>query len=393
MKVSLSYSGGVSRGRQLAIKLDQNNALGEFYSPRFSRFPDLIPPSWWAKTNGIDLCKVKVDPYSDLFRSFMQRTRRLRGDNFYERHHFTQFIDWRVAQRINGGANIFVAESQIALHSFRKARSLGMSVILDRTNSHICHQSKIVDQEFRRHGLDFRINSLPVIQKALAEYDEADYIFVLSNYVKDTFLEHGVPESKIRVVTSGIDLTHFHPSVKEDDIFRLIYCGALCMKKGVHILLKAYSELKLPNSELWLIGPQSKDIHPYLEHYKECFRLIGVVPNYKLRLFYSQGSVFIMPSLEEGLAKVVIEAMACGLPVIATHNTGAADVVREGIDGYILPSRNVKRLQEAILWMYNHPHERLEMGINASARAKESFSLDVYFSRWFSCVKSIFPNY
>ena len=91
--------------------------------------------------------------------------------------------------------------------------------------------------------------------------------------------------------------------------------------------------------------------------------------------FYSQASVFVLPSVEEGSALVSYEAMACGRPIIVTQNVGS--VARDGIDGFVIPIRNVDALKEKILFFYEHPDKITEMGVNARKRA-EQFSWQSY---------------
>ena len=193
-------------------------------------------------------------------------------------------------------------------------------------------------------------------------------------------------------VPSGIDLGPFCPVPKQDKIFRVIFCGAIQNKKGVHYLLEAFGSLNLPNSELWLIGKVFEDMGSVLRKYAGMYRLLGSLPNSDLARYYSQGSVFVLPSLEEGLAKVMLEAMACGLPVVATTNTGAADVVREGLDGYIVPIRDVASLREKIAYLYENPEHRLAMRQNAIARVYAEFTIEKYFERLIVALERINPK-
>ena len=75
------------------------------------------------------------------------------------------------------------------------------------------------------------------------------------------------------------------------------------------------------------------------------------------------------------------QAMACGLPVIATTNTGSEDIVRDGLDGFIIPIRNLEALKEKILYMYEHPEQRLRMGASAKAHISEGFTWNNYGER------------
>ena len=86
---------------------------------------------------------------------------------------------------------------------------------------------------------------------------------------------------------------------------------------------------------------------------------------------------------------VLLQAMACGLPVIATTNTGALDVVREGVDGFIVPIRSVEAIKEKILWCYEHREEAREMGLAGHQRVSVGFSWDDYGNRLFAAYQQV----
>jgi glycosyltransferase involved in cell wall biosynthesis len=87
----------------------------------------------------------------------------------------------------------------------------------------------------------------------------------------------------------------------------------------------------------------------------------------------------VLPSVEEGSALVTYEAMACGLPLIVTPNTGA--VARDGVDGFVIPARDVGALQEKILYLYEHGDERRRMAESARQYVLENFTWDDYGDR------------
>jgi len=381
VKLTLSYSGGTTRGQQLAREFSRRGWLHEFHQPSARTL----------KSGEIEAGRLVTNRAVVLFQALLARTRRLRRAKPSERFLACDVIDRSVARRLRPGADMMLAESQIALSSILRARELGMITAIDRTNSHIEYQNEVWGEENRKFGLKWTPNSPRVIERGLREYDEADFIFVLSSYVEKTFLDRGVPARKLVKVPSGIDLGPFRPLPKEDKKFRVIFCGAIQNKKGVHYLLEAFRSLNLPNSELWLIGTVIEDMRPVLERFAGSYRLLGHLPNSDLARHYSQGSVFVLPSLEEGLAKVMLEAMACGLPVVATTNTGAADVIREGTDGFVVPIRDVTALQEKIAFLYENPDHCDAMGQNARARVHAEFTIEQYFKRLTDALQTIKP--
>ncbi|MGA9459283.1 MAG: glycosyltransferase family 4 protein [Desulfobaccales bacterium] len=298
-----------------------------------------------------------------------------------KRHYNAQYLvhelfDRRAARNLPPQPELLLGWSSFSLHTLRRARDLGARTVLQHGSSHIVYQDQILREEYGRLGLRGHDFAHPkIIDKELLEYQEADFISIPSLYVKETFLQRGVPAAKLLHVPYGVDLSNFYPVPKVDKTFRVIHCGNLSLRKGVHYLLQAFSELKLPGAELWLIGKVTDEISPFLKQYASpAVILQGTFPERELHKYFSQGSVFCLASIEEGLAMVQPMAMACGLPLIITTNTGGADLVREGREGFILPIRDVAALNEKILYCYENPEEARCMGEAGRRRVRTGFT-------------------
>ena len=278
-------------------------------------------------------------------------------------------------------SDIFVGWSSYSLHSIRKAKQQGAIAILERGSSHILYQNDLLKEEYRRTGVKVPLPHPKIIEKELREYDDTDYVSIPSLFVKRTFIENGVPEEKLIHIPYGVEMTAFRQVLKEDDKFRVIFVGGMMLRKGVHYLLNAFSEMKLPNSELLLVGSLTDEIKPFFNKYEGTFNWIGPKPQKELYKYYSQGSVFVMMSIEEGLAMVQAQAMACGLPVICTTNTGGEDLVREGRDGFVIPIRNVEALKDKLIYLYKNPEICQQMGESAKERVSNDFTWDDYGDR------------
>jgi glycosyltransferase involved in cell wall biosynthesis len=104
---------------------------------------------------------------------------------------------------------------------------------------------------------------------------------------------------------------------------------------------------------------------------------------------YNRASVVVFPSLNDGFGLVILEAMACRVPVIATENTGGPDVIRDGVDGFIIPIRDVEALKERLLWLYEHRDACREMGVNARKRVEENFTVRHYGERLMANIEAV----
>jgi glycosyltransferase involved in cell wall biosynthesis len=290
----------------------------------------------------------------------------------------------RAAGRLRPGADLLVAWSASALPALRRARQLGMRTVVERGSTHIAWQTDLLESEYARFGLRPRTASARIVERELAEYAEADAIAVPSRFVRRTFVERGIPEERVFCAPYGVSLASFAPpDTPGDDVFRVIHCGAVTLRKGCQYLLEAFDGLALPSAELWLVGGVAPEMEEFRRRYASP-RIVfhGPQPQAELaRRFYGRSSVFCLASLEEGLAMVIPQAMACGLPVIATPNSGAEELVREGQEGYLVPIRDVEALQERILDLYRDPERRRAMGRAARIRVSEGFTWSDYGDR------------
>lgn len=298
------------------------------------------------------------------------------------RYLFHSLHDRAAAKALRAGADLFVGWSGSSLKTLRRAKSLGMIGVIERGSSHMLCQQAILTEEFARLGKRFDQTHPKVIEQEIMEYKEADAIVTPSTFARRSFLAEGVPEEKIITVPYGADLSAFHPVPKEDEKFRVIFCGGLTLQKGVHYLLQAYSELRLPNAELWLVGNVAEEIRPFLERYRRADIVThGSKPQSELLWYYSQCNIFCLPSVQDGFGMVLLQAMACGLPAVCTTNTVGEDVIREGVDGFVVPIRDVEALKEKIQWAYDHRSQSLEMGRSARERVSSGFTWDDYGDR------------
>jgi glycosyltransferase involved in cell wall biosynthesis len=263
--------------------------------------------------------------------------------------------DRTVARRLEV-TDLVVAWSGMALHTHRRARQLGALRVVERGSSHIAFQRDILEEEQHRWGLR---GPAPVdawaVEKELIEYAEADAIAIPSAFVRRSFVSRGVPESRLLQVPYGVDLREFHPAPKQTPGFRAIFVGALSLRKGIPDLLEAAKRAK---AELWLVGPRQSEVEPILERYAGHYQYKGSVPQSRLPGFYAQADVFVIASIEEGLAMVIPQALACGLPVVCSTNSGGDDLVRDGVNGYVVPIRDPDALAKRIAALRDDP-ERL----------------------------------
>lgn len=293
--------------------------------------------------------------------------------------------DWydRGAARHARGRDLVHCWSGFFLNTMRRAKLDGAVTVVDRASAHILEQRRLLQEEAELSGgpAPQPPNDL-LVDKELQEYEEADYISIPSSFVRRSFLARGFSEDRLIQIPYGADLEEFRKVPKEDDVFRVVHCGGIGVRKGVHYLLQAFQELDLPKSELWLIGHVDDSFKPYLDaHAGPKVKALGSFPQRELYRYYSQASLFCLASIEEGLALVIPQAMACELPIVCSSHTGGEDIVRDGQDGFVVAARDVEAMKEKILWCYQHQEDARQMGQSAAARVRTGFTWHDYADR------------
>ena len=288
-------------------------------------------------------------------------------------------FDFWVSQQIQN-ARIFYGWTHHALWSLKQARRRGMITILERANSHPITFSRLLEGEYKKRGVPFAPYHPLIFKKHLREIQQADYIAVTSQFTKQSLLENNVDERHILVTPLGVDCGHFRPAGarRDDGIFRVVYVGQIRLRKGVQYLLEAWDRLRLQKAELILMGDVLEEMKESLDSFCRRHATINVLPHTENpQDLYQQASVCILPTLEDGFGLVVLEAMACGVPVIVTEHAGAKDCVRPERDGFIIPPYDAESIAEALLHCYQNQDRLPDMGLNARRQAR-TFSWERY---------------
>ena len=234
------------------------------------------------------------------------------------------------ARRHVGRADVVVANYHVAMPVFEAARIAGRRAVLNYPIAHHRWQYRFYAEQARLRP-DYAA-ALPDFGDTDAhaalldrEIELADDILVGSAFVKETFVSVGISPSKLHVVPYGADLDRFSPSARAratGDPFRVLFVGQIGERKGMSYLLDAYRRFQDSGTELHLVGNHVSSSDVYRRD-RDLIRHTANVPQSALPALMREADVFVLPTLVEGLGMVVIEAMACGVPVIVTpHGPG-----------------------------------------------------------------------
>ena len=291
-------------------------------------------------------------------------------------------------------ADISIGWSGNSLEAIKESKKQGKIFILERGSSHYSYQMDILKDESRRQNInDFQPNQ-KLWERELLEYEYTDYISVPSEFVYNTFIQHGIQESKLIKNPYGVNLEEFYPVKKEDDVFRVIHCGGISYRKGIPYLVEAFSQLNLENAELWIVGSIDNEISNFINQFSnESIIFHGSKKQSDLYWYLSQCDVFCLASIEEGLAMVQAQAMACGLPIISTTNTGGGELVENDKNGFVIPIRDVEAIKEKILYLYNNKKTSERMGKQALETIRNGFSWGDYGDRYAKNLEQIYSKH
>jgi glycosyltransferase involved in cell wall biosynthesis len=215
------------------------------------------------------------------------------------------------------------------------------------------------------------------------EIARADLILCPSQYVYDSMLYNGVSVDKCVITPFGVNTSVFKKREALPEHPRFICVGTICLRKGHQYLFRAFEKVReqLPDAELIVVGSYKNDFDKERPKWEGKFTHIPSLPHAELSELLRNCTAFVMPSCEEGFARVLIEAMACGLPIIASHESGASTFVKDGEQGYIVAPQNRERLADCMIKLGRNPELAMQMGDQSFATGGEGNSWQDYGDR------------
>lgn len=241
------------------------------------------------------------------------------------------FAEWAV--KYLDGSELIHGWSQWSEPSLVWAKRRDIPTVIERSSSHILEQSRLLKEEHSRLGMKWPSTHRKIEYMELREYGLATNVAVPSLFVERSFIARGFAASKLFRNPLGVNLLQFKPPKNHllppvEIGLKVIYVGTLSVRKGIHDLLAGFVQANLLNSQLTLIGSKTPELEQLLSIQPNNVHCLGHRPQSELVDFYAKSHCFVMASIEEGMAMVQLQALACGLPLICTMNTGGEDLLR-----------------------------------------------------------------
>jgi glycosyltransferase involved in cell wall biosynthesis len=381
MQVTISVP-GIFHAFHMAEGLEARNALSKLYTtfPRFALDTDL-PHS---RTVSIVYPEVIMQAGAKLPWIDRVLVAASAGSTTAWKN---RLFDVAVSRRLQSDEDgLFVGFAGCSRKSLRRADDIGLTTVLERSSSHVRTQAEILEAEYEIRGIDSPTEPERVDSEE-REYARADYIATPSEFAYESFIQRGFAEDELFLIPFGTELPPKTESQKSGgDRFCFLFAGHVNLRKGVPYLLEAWDRLSL-DATLILTSGIDETLRPLVEEYNddETVQFLGRVDD--LGKWFRHADVFVFPSLEEGSARVTYEAMAHGLPLVTTFNSGW--VGEDGVHGMEVPIRDPDALASAMERLYHRRTQRERMGEAARELIGERYTLADYQQRIYDVYESI----
>lgn len=369
MKVSVAVCGRF-HFHNYVEKLDEFGILDTFY------YSHKVRNSAFSLTHSRT---VNIWPKEYALRAHAKLLGRRLSDTLYPAYHDL----WQLGVQLNWRPTplLHVMAHGTSRKIVKRAKREGSIVIGEVVNTHPIYHDQLLTQEERKRGFQHENRINRQHQRLIEELGMYDCILAPSAVVRESFIQHGVPSDIIKVIPYAANVKRFHPLEKRKpskDRFNILCVGQITLRKGQLYLLEAVKKLNDKRLHVTLIGQIEPRIEPLLDSYRDLFTHIPRVDNAQLNEYYNSADLFVLPSLEEGLAVVLCEALATGLPIVATRESGAAEIIENDRSGKIIPAGSTIELADAVNEMANSPEKIREFSQQATLAATQTHNWNQY---------------
>ncbi len=226
-------------------------------------------------------------------------------------------------------------------------------------------------------------------------FNLSNKITSVARSVSEELGEYGLNPDDIEVVGNGVDENLFYPLNKKRNEKYILYTGRLTYRKGLFDFIECGKEIcaQYPDINLKLTGngpllDKLKKMAIESGH-KDRFEFLGHVDKSKLVELYQNATIFVQPSHYEGLPTTLLEAMSCGLPVVATSVSGNLDVIENGKNGLLVPPKSPEEMANAVSVLLEDSSTRRDLGRAARRTIEEKFTWDIISTRILQCYNSL----
>ncbi|MEO1392662.1 MAG: glycosyltransferase family 4 protein [Cyanobacteria bacterium J06634_5] len=269
----------------------------------------------------------------------------------------------------------------------REAKKKGLRTVLEQTIAPKSVEMNLLESESSKVDWDISMENSWIdefVSRERREWALADTVICASDFVRQALIEEGAAADKCTVVPYGVDCFNVPVCLdtgrqRDKNIpLRVLFVGSVGLRKGVHYLLDAMRQLENIPIECRIVGGWNVDPTILHQDIPSNVTLVGAIPRVEVAHEYATADVFCLPSLCEGSATVIYEALAAGLPVVTTPNSGS--IVRDGQEGFIVPIREADAIAAALEKLYLD-RSLLEEMSHAALKRSQYGSFEAYSQR------------
>lgn len=274
---------------------------------------------------------------------------------------------------------VLVGMYAASLESFEAVHRYGGLAVLNFVNSHPAEHNRYLKELAGLKAPHHELIPDWVSRRVEMELELADLVLVPSRFVTEQLMAHGVPAEKLATLPYGVNLSAFFPRTQysqEKERLECLYVGQISHRKGIPVLLDAARRCRDLPVHFRLIGPiVSADV---LVGLPENMTYEGPSLPSGVADVMRQADMFVLPTLEDACALVVLEAMSTALPVVTTTNNGSGELIEDGQDGLIVAPGDAAALADAIHRLAVQPKLRAQLGDAARAKVQSTHSWETY---------------
>ncbi|MDZ3012583.1 glycosyltransferase [Klebsiella quasipneumoniae] len=246
------------------------------------------------------------------------------------------------------------------------------------------------------HGFDISIKDVLARYKKqyVNLFAEGDLFFPISHLWKEKMISLGCESSKIEVIRMGIHVDEFVYKGRDiKDVLNIVSVCRLIEKKGIEYSIRACSILKGNNIPFKYTivgyGPLESSLRSLIDELglADVVTITGFQSQSNVKAILDKSNVFVLPSITsengdmEGIPVALMEAMACGLPVVSTYHSGIPELIENNSSGYLCDEKSIKQISEKLMFIYNNPASVLSATVNARKKIEESFNIDIEYKK------------
>lgn len=265
------------------------------------------------------------------------------------------------ASRTLPSAKVILGYSGAITHCLQH-KNKNLCGIVEAVNTHVDHFDSVLEKEGRSLGVAHKKSPTDERDRRILEYSLADAITVPSEAAMTTYIPRGIDRSSLYLhwIRPSVRLLP-HVVKRGDGPLGVLFVGQVTLRKGIKYIVDAARALS-PQVNFRIVGQVSEDVGFKVSDLPVNVTLTGTLAGAALEKEYNDADLFLLPSLEEGMALVMFEAMNAGLPVIATYESGFGDLQGFGAQGHRIAAKNPAEIVCAIRAYLNDPDTKRSHG-------------------------------